>query len=165
MTDVAEELARLGELSAHDLRVAWRRHQRGDPPNGFSRDHLVRAIAYRIQEQAFGGLSQALKRALMGMMRNQTSKGDVTPTHPAVLSPGVRLVRSWHGETHAVLVLPDGFEYRDQRYRSLTQVAKLITGAHWSGPRFFGTVTVSAATVDRVKAPRTSGSEAAPHHG
>jgi len=55
-----------------------------------------------------------------------------------MLRPGVRLVRDWHGETHSVLVLEDGFDYRGQRCRSLTEIAKTITGTHWSGPRFFG---------------------------
>ena len=53
-------------------------------------------------------------------------------------SRGARLVRQWRGESHCVLVLDDGFLYRDQRYRSLTAIARVITGAHWSGPRFFG---------------------------
>jgi hypothetical protein len=54
------------------------------------------------------------------------------------LKPGVTLVREWHGRTHTVLVREDGFEYQDQRCASLTQIARQITGAHWSGPRFFG---------------------------
>ena len=61
---------------------------------------------------------------------------------PPTLKPGMRLVREWRGQMHSVLVLENGFEYHDHRYRSLTEIARHITGAHWSGPRFFGVVQV-----------------------
>jgi hypothetical protein len=66
-------------------------------------------------------------------------------------SPGVRLLRIWRGDAHSVLVLDDGFEYRGQRYRSLSQIAAIITGTHWSGPRFFGQIK-SAGQVRRAAA-------------
>ncbi len=119
---------------------AVRRHYRTAPPPSLSRDLLLRAIAYRLQEQAHGGLSQTTKRALQALARSAGSEGGQAPAPVAALKPGVRLVREWGGETHTVLVLPDGFEYQGGRYRSLTQIAKHITGAHWSGPRFFSLV-------------------------
>ena len=137
MADVAEAIARLADAPAHDLRVEWRRHHRTDPPPSLSRDLLLRAIAYKLQERAHGGLSQTAKRTLHALARTTGSGGDHAPGQVAALKPGVRLVREWHGQAHTVLVLQDGFDYQGQRYRSLTQIAKAITGAHWSGPRFF----------------------------
>jgi hypothetical protein len=102
-----------------------------------SRDLLVREVAYKLQENTHGGLSQALRRRLRTAGREveaNTAGGDDT----IVLKPGVRLVREWGGRSHHVVVLDDGFSYAGNRYRSLTEVARTITGARWSGPRFFG---------------------------
>ena len=66
------------------------------------------------------------------------SRGAAKPTPPISLKPGTRLVREWRGATHMVLIHADGIEWRGQRYRSLSVVARKITGARWSGPRFFG---------------------------
>lgn len=133
------ELARLASLSTHDLRIEWLRHFPGEPPRGLSRDLLLRAITCKVQERGLGGLSQAAKRTLRQVAEQMTKEGargdlNLAPT----FSPGVRLVRDWHGRAHGVLVLEDGFEYQGERYRSLAQIASRITGAHWSGPRFFG---------------------------
>ena len=68
--------------------------------------------------------------------------GRVGPTPSLGLKPGARLVREWRGRTHTVTVTEDGFEYAGTSYPSLTKIAKKITGAHWSGPRFFGLVTI-----------------------
>ena len=150
MAGVQDELARLADLPAHRLRIEWRRQFRSEPPTALSRDLLLRAVTYEVQERAYGGLSQAAKRAL----RNLAAEGAdgavrLTPT----LKPGVRLVREWRGQTYSVLVLEDAFAYQDRRYRSLTEIARQITGAHWSGPRFFGVVPagtkVAAASARR----------------
>ena len=141
-SDVAEMrdlLTRLAGLPLHRLRIEWRRKFRNEPPQGLSRDLLVRATAYKVQERSLGGLSQTAKRTL----RNLASKTGIEGAGGALnrapaLTPGVRLVRDWRGQAHTVLVLEDGFEYQGQRYRSLTEIAGRITGAHWSGPRFFG---------------------------
>jgi hypothetical protein len=110
---------------------------RVEPPIRLSRDLLTRGIAYKLQEQAYGGLPAAMARQLKSLV--ETPGKDVAPPHrvPA-LRPGTRLVREWHGRTHHVTVLADGFHYDGERYRSLTEIAHRITGAHHSGPRFFG---------------------------
>jgi hypothetical protein len=109
-----------------------------------SRDLLVRALAYRVQERAFGGLSRAsLKR-----LRELADDPEPPPDPAASLRPGAKLVREWHGRTHVVVVTDTSFDYAGSTYRSLTEIAKLITGAHWSGPRFFG-LTARRETQER----------------
>jgi hypothetical protein len=136
--DVAQALARLSELTIFELRGEWRRLHRMPPPMRLSRDLLTPGISYKLQERAYGGLSTATARKLEQAGADSLSRGSVTPAPPISLRPGTRLVREWHGVTHTALVHADGIEWRGQRYRSLSLVARKITGARWSGPRFFG---------------------------
>jgi hypothetical protein len=107
------------------------------PPVGLSRDLLIRVLAYELQERAQNDANAALRRRLQSLAA-ASEKGDLA-VHPGiVLKAGTALVRQWRGHTHTVLVHKDGFEHEGQRYRSLTVIAERITGAHWSGPRFFG---------------------------
>jgi hypothetical protein len=103
-----------------------------------ARDLLVLGVAWKIQEQAYGGLGAATKRRLADLAKTMEQDGDLVRRRVARLKPGAKLIREWRGETHTVIVLEDGFEWRGKRRRSLSVIAKLITGAHWSGPRFFG---------------------------
>ena len=103
-----------------------------------SRDLMVRALAYRLQERAQGGLAPATKRKLRSLVAEIEAKGAQVFDPGIALKPGARLVREWAGRTHTVIVLEDGFEYDGERCSSLTKIAAKITGAHWSGPRFFG---------------------------
>ena len=134
-------LERLQNLDGAALREEWRRLCRSEPPR-ISRDLLLRALAYRLQELEFGGLPKWARQSLDGSTAkvDPADAGSVaTPKLAAPrLKPGARLVREWHGRTHTVAVLDDAFEFEGRRYRSLTQIACEITGAHWSGPRFFG---------------------------
>jgi hypothetical protein len=135
---VAAQLEALPNLSIAELRAAWRRRFRSPPPNRLSRDLLMRSIAHKIQERAHGGLGKATLRKLEAFAE-QLAAGDGRWLDPyRALKPGTRLVRSWGGETHSVLVLAEGFEYRGARFRSLSQLARTITRVRWSGPRFFG---------------------------
>jgi hypothetical protein len=134
---VAELLARLNDLTLDELRAEWRRLYRSAPPR-LSQDLMRRAIAYRIQEKAFGGLSAASKRKLKDHATQIEITGRVRPDPRPVVRSGARLVREWNGRTYTVTVTEDGFGYGGKTYRSLTKVARVITGAHWSGPRFFG---------------------------
>jgi hypothetical protein len=136
--DVAKALARLSELTIFELRGEWRRLHRMPPPMRFSRDLLTRGISYKLQERAYGGLSMATARKLEQAAADPLSRGAAKPTPPIALKPGTRLVREWRGVTHMVLIRADGIEWRGQRYHSLSVVAREITGARWSGPRFFG---------------------------
>jgi hypothetical protein len=142
---LSDRLAVLAELRIGDLRLEWRRLFRADPPK-LSRDIMMRAIAYRLQEIAHGGMSKVTQRRLVTLAAEFETGGTIAPPKPKI-KPGSRLVREWHGRTHTVCVTEDGFEFRGKSYRSLTRIAGDITGAQWSGPRFFGlTKRLSTAT-------------------
>jgi hypothetical protein len=132
-SDVSQKITGLTHLTAPQLRAEWRRLHRNQPPR-LSRDLLVRCIAYRIQELACGGLSKATQRKLRELQKN----GSITPDPGPHPRPGTRLVREWRGRTHTVVVTDNGFEHAGETYSSLSKIAQVITGAHWSGPRFFG---------------------------
>jgi hypothetical protein len=136
--DIAKALARFLELTIFELRGEWRRLHRMPPPMRLCRDLLVRGITYKLQERAYGGLSTATARRLERASADPLDRGSAKPPPPISLRPGTRLVREWREVTHTVLIHADGIEWRGQRYRSLSVVARKITGARWSGPRFFG---------------------------
>jgi Protein of unknown function (DUF2924) len=129
----------LDNVSLDELRGEWRRIYRSEPPR-ISRDLLIRGIGYRRQEIQHGGLRKSTRRKLKTLAKMFRTEGRVAPDPGLNLKPGARLVREWHGRTHTVTVTEDGFECAGTTYRSLTEVAEKITGAHWSGPRFFGLV-------------------------
>src|ERR1700756_2139164 len=134
---VERQIAELVDRSTQDLRMAWRELHRTEPPQGLSRDLLIRALAHQLQEQTHGGTSRAQRRRLQRLAR-EFEKGSGSSNLGIVLRTGTTLVRQWRGHIHTVLVREDGFEYDGRHYRSLTVIAERITGAHWSGPRFFG---------------------------
>jgi hypothetical protein len=138
MSALESDIAALPTLSAQELRIAWRALRCGDPTAGSSRDLLLREIAYKMQERAHGGLALAVKRRLRALAEEFEANGAGSLAPAPLLKPGTRLLREWGGKTHTVIVLDDGFEYDGERHHSLTQIARRITGAHWSGPRFFG---------------------------
>jgi hypothetical protein len=137
LTEVERQIAGLANRSTQDLRVAWRELHRTGPPQGLSRDLLIRALAYQLQEESYGGMGRALRRRLQ-RLAGASEKATMAVDPCLVLKAGTTLVRQWRGHTHTVLVHSDGFEHEGQLYRSLTAIAERITEAHWSGPRFFG---------------------------
>jgi hypothetical protein len=137
LAEVDGEIARLVDRSTQELRRTWRTMYHSGPPLGLSRDLIIRGLADKLQQRAHGGPSRALQRRLRILAR-EFEKGAGSFEAGGVLKTGASLVRRWRGHTHTVLVGEDGFEYDGQRYRSLTVIAERITGAHWSGPRFFG---------------------------
>ena len=130
--------------SLDGLRQEWRRLYHREPPR-ISRDLLIRGIGYRLQEIEQGGLSRSTLRKLQAIAKDLRMTGRVGPTPSLSLKPGARLVREWHGRTHTITITEDGFEYAGTNYPSLTRIARKITGAHWSGPRFFGLPSTVAA--------------------
>jgi len=130
-------LEALPALSPDELRREWRRLYRTQPPR-LSRDLLIRAIAYRIQELRYGGLGKATGRKLAALVEARRSDGEIAPEGPQRIRAGARLVREWNGRTHTVTVEEESFTYAGRSYRSLSAIAREITGARWSGPRFFG---------------------------
>ena len=137
VTEVERQITGLANRSTQELRVAWRQLHRTGPPLGLSRDLLIRALANQLQEQSYGGVSRVLRRRLQSLAA-ASDKATMTVDPGLVLKTGTTLVRQWRGHTHTVLVHKYGFEHEGQRYRSLSLIAERITGAHWSGPRFFG---------------------------
>ena len=131
------EIAGLVGQSTQELRRVWRTLHHTGPPLGLSRDLIIRGLADKLQQRAHGGPSRALQRRLQ-ILAGEFERGARSFDPGIVLKTGATLVRQWRGHTHTVLVREDGFEYDGQRYRSLTVIAERITGAHWSGPRFFG---------------------------
>ena len=128
-----DRVAEIEAMSARERKAEWHRRTGTVAPPAFGSGLLARAIAHQVQESALGGLSKADQKRLMA----SGSSGKVEAATGAV-KPGTWLSRTWHGDVHQVIVLESGFEYRGERFSSLSEIAKRITGSHWSGPRFFG---------------------------
>jgi hypothetical protein len=133
-----EALPRLPELDLDELRQQWRTLYKAEASPHLSRELLVRAVAYRMQEVSLGGLRPQRQRQLrkFAQQLNESQEGRIHPRPE--LRPGTRLVREWRGRTYEVLALDDGFSWQNTRYRSLSAIARKITGTAWSGPLFFG---------------------------
>src|SRR2546421_2492560 len=127
---IEAEIAHLRSLALDALRRRWRVMFGRTPPAALSKDLLGRMIAWRLQEQAFGGLDRESLRFLDGLARHGAS-----PRRQ--LKPGTLLVRDYQGQRHTVTVVPDGFDWQGMTYSSLSAIARAITGTAWSGPRFF----------------------------
>jgi len=135
---ISGEIAALFDLSVSKLKDRWRSVYGTEPPARSSKKLLVSAIAYRIQERAFGGLKPSVRRLLERM---SDDAGGRRISHTRLVtrpSTGTVLIRDWQGKIHHVTVLERGVTYRKKNYRSLSQVARVITGCRWSGPLFFG---------------------------
>ena len=127
----------LPAMSAAQLRAAWRDQYRKPAPD-IGPNLLRRGLAWRIQARINGGLTASTRKAIEKAQEQLARTGSVSSQRNIVIKPGTRLVREWHGKTYHVLVLDNGFEHEGRHYESLSQIARAITGAHWSGPRFFG---------------------------
>ena len=135
---IDRKLAELEGIDTPSLRALWEEAYGRPPPKSLRRDLLLRALAYHVQERAYGGLSKAARKQLARLAGANSGGAARSIPEPPRLKPGTRLLREWGGIVHQVTVLEGGFEHRGARYTSLSQVAREITGARWSGPRFFG---------------------------
>lgn len=165
--ELDREVAEVGGLSRQELAARWEKTHGSPPPKGINRGLLERSAAWHLQAAKLGGLSAAARAVLRTAKRNEglsshsskteacekpsgaattvaadrkTTNDDRAPVSPATppLAPGTRLMREWNGRMHVVDVTEQGVLFDGKLYRSLTAVAKRITGTHWSGPRFFG---------------------------
>jgi hypothetical protein len=109
-----------------------------DPPKAFGPDLLRRSVAQRVQQNAWGGLSKATQRELDRLIAALIAKPDATLTIARRAQSGTVLVRDWKGRSHRVMITADGFHYDERAYSNLSEIARLITGTRWNGPRFFG---------------------------
>jgi hypothetical protein len=138
----APNLSTLTDLDRNALIVRWQKLYGTLPPVKTSQQLLFQAVVYRLQEQAAGGLKPATRRFL-----EQVAKGNESGQKASALiftKPGTRLLREWHGITYEAIVLDDGVLFQSKKYRSLSEVARAITGVRWSGPLFFGLKKKSA---------------------
>ena len=131
------EIAGLSQAGIRDLRERWKTLYGKEPSGHIGRSFLIRAIAYRLQERAFGGLKSATCR-LLARAVEETAAGSSRIPQVRMAHAGTILIREWQGATHRVTMLDDGVSFNGKRYRSLSEVAREITGSRWSGPRFFG---------------------------
>ncbi len=130
---IREALTRLPTCNRAELTAEWLRLYRTKPPAQIGRNLLMAAVAYRLQEQILGGLQPELRRQLRAIAGQARHGGEPALAAPR-LQPGTKLLRDWQGHTHEVLVGENGFLWQQAQYRSLSQIARAITGTRWSGP-------------------------------
>jgi hypothetical protein len=135
---IEAELVRLARRPIAELRIRYRELMRADPPAAFGPDLLRRSIAHRIQEKAYGGLTRPVQRLLDQLIKTFAMKPDAKLELPRRIKPGSILVRTWKKKSYRVTVMADGFAYEGRTYSNLSEIAVLITGTRWNGPRFFG---------------------------
>ena len=137
---VTEAIKRLETMSVTELKAKLTTLTGREPPHFAKRSLLTQLIAWELQVNAFGGLDPILRRQLLAMRTKgkASSNGTEVCSAPPALRPGVKLIRSWKGVTHHVTVTNGGFAWQDQTYKSLSVIAREITGTSWSGPVFFG---------------------------
>jgi hypothetical protein len=131
------EIASLPELGITELRTRWHALYGRPAPKSFRRNLLARGVAYQMQVEVYGGLSKETIRRLREIalaLRN----GDKDVMASPRIKPGTRLLRLWQNKTHSVLVLNDSYRWEGKVYKSLSAIAKAITGTQWNGYTFFG---------------------------
>jgi hypothetical protein len=132
---IAARVLALPDCARGELEQQWHSVWGCEPPRHASPEFLIRAVAYGIQAQAFGGLDA---KTLQLLRKANGPNGAQPKPRRSRLGKGSRLYRVWHGKTHEVLVLDKGFAWRGETYPSLSAIARAITGAHWNGWAFFG---------------------------
>jgi hypothetical protein len=142
-----KDIAALTSLSSAQLRARWLQLYKCPAP-ALTADLLRRGVAWKMQEKARGGHAAAVLRELNRLARSNPDVPMAEVRSPARIKAGTRLVRHWGGQSHHIIVLDRGFLYQDQQYRSLSHIARTITGAQWSGPRFFGLTAVKETRAD-----------------
>ena len=146
---IEAEVDQVRSLGIDALRQRWRMTFGAIPPKGLTKDIIARMIAYRIQEEAFGGLDRETVKLL-----DRLARGEKPSELNRRLKAGTVLIREYKGERHTVTVVPHGFQWQDTTYSSLSTIARTITGTAWNGPRFFGLrVAEKPEAVETPKAP------------
>jgi hypothetical protein len=140
-TTLEVEIAALPAMNIAQLQAKWRSALKEAPPPHIRKQLLVPLLAYKLQEKTYGGLKPEIKRRLRELaadFKRDPKKAGAKTRGPLSIKPGTKLIRQWNGQTHRVIVGEDGFEYKGELYKSLSVIARLITGTRWSGPLFFG---------------------------
>jgi hypothetical protein len=136
--DLSAQIENLRTLGSEELDQTWRDLFAAERPPRVCGELLIKALAYRLQEKTLGGLKPSTRRLLASRGSKNFEPSLAAPSVRTRLSAGTVLVREWHGTTRRVTVVDDGYRFDGKRYRSLSEVARTITGSRWSGPRFFG---------------------------
>jgi len=143
--DIAGQIAQLRGFSRQRLLEMWQKLYKKTVPLGIRREIMVPILAYKIQENAYGGLKPATRAELRRIARSlEKSTASTRLRIRPRIKPGSRLLRRWRGEMHEVFVADLGYEYRGASYRSLSEIARKITNTRWSGPAFFGLKSASS---------------------
>jgi hypothetical protein len=137
-SSITQRLASLPHLSKPALCDVWQQLFKREPPLEMRKELMLRIVAHRLQEQAFGGLNDASRRRLRQLASAFEADPNASVSTGPPIKPGTRLVRQWKEQVHLVEVEAEGYEYKGVRYQSLSEIARLITGTRWSGPLFFG---------------------------
>jgi len=143
-SDISCQISGLRSMPRPQLLDLWQKVYRKAAPAGIRREILIPFLAYKIQENAYGGLKPAVRAELRRIARSLVSN----PTGllgRSRIKPGSRILRRWSGEVHEVFVTESGYRYQGTSYQSLSQIARRITGTRWSGPAFFGLKTMKTA--------------------
>jgi hypothetical protein len=135
--ELAAEILSLSKLDIDKLRGRWKAIYGKAPSGEIGRSFLTRAISYRLQERVYGGLKPSTSR-LLARAVEETATGASKKPQTRMAQSGTILIREWRGTAHRVTMLDDGVSFNGKRFRSLSEVARAITGSRWSGPRFFG---------------------------
>jgi hypothetical protein len=135
--NIDARLAEIQDLPTAELRQRWRKIFDRESEPKIKRELLIAALAHQLQVQAFGGVTSRTLRTLRARAQNQSAEAAVAAISQR-LPAGTHLIREWQGQTHVVETSADGFLWRGDRYKSLSVIAREITGTQWSGPRFFG---------------------------
>jgi hypothetical protein len=137
-TEIATKLQELPHLPKPELLALWQELFAKPPHPELRRNFMVPLLAYRLQEQAYGGLKPSTRKQLQRLATELGQKQGASRPLVPQLRAGTRLLRQWQGQMHEVVVVDEGFDYRSKRYESLSEIARQITGTRWSGPLFFG---------------------------
>jgi len=135
---LVREIDELQEATSANLKWRWRALYGSEVPRRISRDLMIRALAYRIQEKTLGGLKPSTRQLLTKVAADASARRPIEVAPEPSIKPGTVLLREWHGTQHQVIVREDGLVFNGKQYKSLSQVAYRITGTKWSGPLFFG---------------------------
>ncbi len=146
---VERQVLGLQDLTTEQLKDAWKEGLGTEPPAIRSREILLRLLAWRLQSGSLGGLDAPTELKLRKIAKAFERDGSYEPKIRRDLSPGVVLMREWKGVTHKVTVTASGFQHQGKGYRSLSDIARTITGTRWSGPRFFGLEQKTAGETGR----------------
>lgn len=134
---VLHQINEIQRMSLTELKKKWI-DLFGSDPGKLSKQYMTRRLAYRIQELTFGGLSKQTRDKLTSIAENPEQIERKAVREMSALQPGTRLLRDWHGDRYEVVVQDDGFLFQGKTYRSLSAIARTITGRHCGGRRFFG---------------------------